>query len=121
MSFKSSKTTGTVIGFFADFCGHCTNYKPEFDKLKTVLEEKYHIHCIKVVLKNSNKKKYNDDMKRLQAQFGVSGRYPVVIFIPHTIPNGEDVDSFHILYTKKRTSEALLDEILKTKNMLPKY
>ena len=42
--FDNSGKKGTLILFYADWCGHCSTFKPIWNKLKMDNKDRYNFH-----------------------------------------------------------------------------
>lgn len=99
-SVKSTKPTESkkskIILMWAEWCGHCVNFKPEFDKCRKEVADsslKDHIEVL-----DFNEKDYPEKIK----EYGGKG-FPTVVF--------EDIDGKFDSYEGPRTSEALIEFI----------
>ena len=56
--FSNSNSDKELLFFHADWCGHCQNFKPEWEKTKKMLDDK-HISYKEINSENPEIKKYN--------------------------------------------------------------
>ena len=82
----------TLVLFYMDGCGHCTDFKPVWEQLVPELE-RGGVKCLGI--------NYKDHMEMVR-QEGVAG-FPTIKFYPHGFP-GKSVD-----YSGARTREGILD------------
>ena len=82
----------TLVLFYMDGCGHCTDFKPVWEQLVPELE-RGGVKCLGL--------NYKDHAEMIR-QEGVAG-FPTIKFYPHGFP-GKSVD-----YSGARTREGILD------------
>jgi thiol-disulfide isomerase/thioredoxin len=91
--FNSDYSDKTLMFFRADWCGHCTRFKPVWDDFKEECKQKY---------PNVELSELNIDeeaSKPLMEKHNVRG-------FPHVVLVGKDVED--VVFTKNRTKEDLL-------------
>ena len=99
--FEKNRTSGPmVIWYYADWCGHCTDFEPEWEKYKHLCNKKLNINTAKVNNDIIDKLSYNPEISS----------FPTIEF--HN--NGKRYSEF---IDRKRTSDELINftkENLKT-------
>jgi protein disulfide-isomerase-like protein len=79
-----------IIFFYAPWCGHCKNAKPEFEKLMKMAKGKaYMIDC--------------DDHKDIAQKYGIQG-FPTIRYYPKGPKNGNPRE-----YNGNRTAKDMMD------------
>jgi len=82
----------TIVFFFAPWCGHCKNAKPEFEKLMNMLKDK-----TKAIMVNC------DENQEVARDFNIEG-YPTIRFYPNGPKNKDNAKE----YQGPRTAEDML-------------
>jgi thiol-disulfide isomerase/thioredoxin len=92
-TFNGESETKTLMFFKADWCGHCTRFKPVWDEFKQECNIKY---------PNVSLKELNIDdeaSKPLMEKHNVRG-------FPHVVLTGENTED--VVFNKNRTKEDLI-------------
>lgn len=94
----------TVVGFFAEWCGHCKHFKPEYDKaIIEMKDSSEHMHVFedRRTMTDSEKK----EMQTLMSTLKVTGFPTVIINTPNkglSRYNGERNKDALIKYIKSQ-------------------
>ena len=91
VSFEEpSRDVPALLFFYADWCGYCDQFKPEWAKVEQILGNNPNIQLVKI---------NGDERKDLMEQFQVQG-FPTVVLVTGQGP---------IPYDGPRTSEGIMD------------